>query len=185
MAYTYPKPCKPIPVSTVSYKVLVFLGLFFLSFACSGPQHNEAYHSDIEALEAELAQKTSCLEKGNHERFSQLKKRYERLFEAELPSGNEAIPEVLESARLFLQEYPEDFRMLQYRHDQILESLHRLEHTAGQQQYSEAEWAIALSRQQDQLERFYIDLAYVCDNFSAWHMNAETLEKALKLNAKP
>lgn len=181
MAFTYPKFCTRIPVSIALYKAIGGIALLFLGFACSGTLQNEAYRSDIKALQEELAQKTTCLETGNIEQYRLLQKRYERMLNAELPPDNEALPEVLASARLFLEEYPEDFRLLQIKHEQITQSLQQLENTAKQQQYSEAEWAIALQQQQEQLRLFYVDLAYVCDNFSAWLMNAETLEKALKI----
>lgn len=181
MAFIYPKSCTRIPVSTALYKAVIGIALLFLGFACSGTLQNDAYRNDITALQEELSQKTACLETVDIEQFGLLQKRYERMFDADLPSGNEAIPEVLESARLFLQHYPEDFRVLQNRHEKIIQSLRQLENMANQQQFTEAEWAIALQHQQEQLRLFYADLAYVCDNFSAWLMNAETLEKAIKI----
>jgi hypothetical protein len=163
-------------------KFFVSLLIGSLLLACHTDDSMRMHLAEVKDLLEQYKGQAQRLEEINNVNIGNLNHRLNLLKVFDGFKSNEDIMEVLASGLAFMQELP---LMTEEINDELANNQQQLESLIkdmNQQLYTAEEVTLFLVLERTKFEQLLMKVDYVHDRFSAWQLNAETIESAMRNN---
>jgi hypothetical protein len=170
-------PTRVLPALNSFFVSLLALTLLF-SCKTDGAQRDQI--ADIKTLLKKCAEQKQRMEELNAEEIDKLNLRFNELAGFEGFINKHEILEILAAGKAFLSDLPMMTEEINNELANNQQQLQLLMKDLNQQLYTTEEVSLFLVQEKYKLEQLLMKVDYVRDRFSAWQLNAETIESAMR-----